>query len=149
MSGVNVQPPPLNTRVVDPRGMPTQALRDFLYRLWQRTGGNEDEVDYALRFVGGSAITQVLRPGANDEAFTAQIANLNATLQDQQTQINTLVASLDAQQMQIDDLNTQITGLQVQIDTLTALVLTIRNPAGDLLDLAGRIQSVGTFSVYS
>lgn len=45
MPGVRVDPPPLTVQLVDPRtGMATRFARDFLHRLWLRTGGNTDAV---------------------------------------------------------------------------------------------------------
>jgi len=44
MAGTRVDPPPLNVAVVDGRGFPTPPLRDFLHRLWIRTGGHDNEL---------------------------------------------------------------------------------------------------------
>lgn len=55
MAGTRVDPPPLNVAVVDGRGFPTSALRDFLHRLWIRTGGSDDELNTVLRLMTSGA----------------------------------------------------------------------------------------------
>ena len=55
MPGISVDPPPLNTRVIDPAtGYPTRAFVDFMHRMWVRSGGNDDASDFILKTLVGA-----------------------------------------------------------------------------------------------
>lgn len=72
MAGVNVDPPPINTRIVDSQGMPTQAMRDFIHRLWERTGGEDDNDSFLLQLVVGGAPRDRRPPLIGDEQYQYQ-----------------------------------------------------------------------------
>ena len=40
---IKVNHPPLSSPLMTPDGVPTRAFTDFLYKLWLRTGGNDDK----------------------------------------------------------------------------------------------------------
>lgn len=55
MAGVKVDTPPIGIQIVDPQtGMPTRAMADFMHRLWERSGGNDDASDFILKLLTGS-----------------------------------------------------------------------------------------------
>lgn len=50
-----VDPPPLSVPVVDANGFPTMEMRNFMHRLWERTGGNDSGDDFLLKLMQTSA----------------------------------------------------------------------------------------------
>ena len=44
MALIKVSPPPISVRIVDENGLPTRALVEYLYRLWDRTSNPEGNV---------------------------------------------------------------------------------------------------------
>lgn len=50
MPGIKVDPPPLDQKIVDANGYPTQYMRDFMHRIWERTGGFDDDITALMRY---------------------------------------------------------------------------------------------------
>lgn len=74
MAGIKVDPPPLAVQVVDPRtGYPTRAFSDFIHRLWERSGGNDDASDFIVKLMTGlksmPSVNPVQQGGPGDQVF--------------------------------------------------------------------------------
>jgi hypothetical protein len=70
VAGIKVSPPPRNVPFVDVRtGLPTKAFSDFLYALWERSGGTDDGADFILKLMmsGGGGFGQGQTVQQNDE----------------------------------------------------------------------------------
>lgn len=93
MVGVKVDPPPVNMSIVDTKtGMPTRPFIEFMHRLWQRTGGENDAVEnldvsnsypfFKPTNAGDSEIGQPSflegQKGASEEQINEAIQNLSA-----------------------------------------------------------------------
>lgn len=97
MAGINVNAPPINVPVVDGRGFPTAALRDFLYQLWQRTGGNDDDLSSAMSLISNGGyrqssaqqdpieqeVVELRLQGSGDNEIKEQLGSLAALMQAQ------------------------------------------------------------------
>lgn len=68
---VKVSPPPITSPVTDSRGMPTRSFVDFIYRLWERTGGNTDKTEMTR---GQAANAQATATDSVQKAEAAQEA---------------------------------------------------------------------------
>lgn len=104
MAKTDVSPPPINVPVVNVNtGLPTRALSDFLYKLWERTGGNDNQIASALSLaLTGSGSPAVGGGGqAAESDSTAKIIALLETIATRQAgeiaalreQVNSLAAA--------------------------------------------------------
>lgn len=70
MAGTKIQPPQRNIPFIDIKtGLPTKAFSDFLYALWERSGGSDDGSDFILKMMlsGGGGFGQSQTIQQNDE----------------------------------------------------------------------------------
>lgn len=86
MPGIKVDPPPLDQKIVDANGYPTRYMRDFVYRLWERTGGFDDDITALMRY---SNRTQ---PGMDEPALTRYGDSMGQQAQAQDDDYLALVA---------------------------------------------------------
>lgn len=133
MSKTDVAPPPINVPVVNPaNGMPTRALTDFLYRIWERTGGGSSSLESVMNLLaansqrGGTASS-----GSTVQQDAAQIVALIETLITRQSaEIAELRKELNAlslaQHGKGGDLSNEALA---QANTATALAMTPKSDA--------------------
>ena len=95
MAGTKVDPPPFKDKITDDQGNITPEFHDFLYRLWQRTGGDSDILEFLSKLQINRVYQQQMEPIANSQNLSQVLSALNfRTPVDQQR--------LDNMQTQID-----------------------------------------------
>lgn len=65
MARVKVDPPPFKGQITDGEGNITPEFHDFLYRLWERTGGDSDVFDFLSKLQTNRVYQQQLEPAVN------------------------------------------------------------------------------------
>lgn len=96
MAGIRVDPPPINTRVVDENGYPTRELKEYLYRIWARvadpSGNLLDQTNNSAGEAGEAAEEGLELIGTIEQ----QIIQLSGFLVDLQSEADAIQASLNS-----------------------------------------------------
>lgn len=139
MAGIKVDPPPLAVQVVDPRtGYPTRALSDFLHRLWERSGGNDDASDFIVKLMTGLKSQPSVKPVQQDGPGE-QVFNIGSSLGHQQ--LNDVIGNAMVIAMQSKSDNTQqlleaILSVGVMVNSMN------RSHSSEIAELKKEIESV-------
>lgn len=139
MAGIKVDPPPLAVQVVDPvTGYPTRALSDFLYRLWERSGGNDDASDFIVKLMTGLKSQPSVNPVQQDGPCE-QVFQIGGGVGHHE--INEIIGSAVVMAMQSKSDNTQqlleaILSVGVMVNSIT------RSHSSEIAELKKEIESV-------
>lgn len=100
MAATKVDPPPFKDQITDGNGNITPEFHDFLYRLWQRTGGDSDILDFLGKLQSNRVYQQQLEPIANAQNLAQTLSVMTfrtptdeSRLDNIQQQVNEFVAS--------------------------------------------------------
>lgn len=100
MAGTKVDPPPFKDQITDGQGNITPEFHDFLYRLWQRTGGDSDLLEFISKLQSNRVYQQQIEPLQNGQNLSQLLSALNfrtptdqGRLDSMQQQINEFTAS--------------------------------------------------------
>lgn len=139
MAGIKVDPPPLAVQVVDPRtGYPTRALSDFLHRLWERSGGNDDASDFIVKLMTGLKSQPSVNP-QQQEVLNEQVFQIGSGVSQQQ--LNDMIGNAMVITMQSKSDNTQqlleaILSVGVMVNSMN------RSHSSEIAELKKEIESV-------
>lgn len=139
MAGIKVDPPPLAVQVVDPKtGFPTRALSDFLHRLWERSGGNDDASDFIVKLMTGLKSQPSVKPVQQDGPGE-QVFNIGSSVSQQQLNEaigNAMVIAMQSKSDNAQQMLEAILSVGVMVNSIT------RSHSSEIAELKKEIESV-------
>lgn len=127
MVGIKVDPPPLAVQVVDPRtGYPTRAFSDFIHRLWERSGGNDDAFDFIVKLMTGLKSMPSVNPVQQDDLNEIIGNAIVMAMQSKSDNTQQLLESILSVGVMVNSMtrthSSEITELKKEIDSVRAMV---------------------------